>query len=193
MKTLRRVQNCTGRQATRRPLLRRFHEVDKAAEEVVAVAGAGRGFRVILHRKGRAVGERHAAVRAVEQRDMRLLHVGGKRSAVDGEAVVHRHDLHLAGGEVLDRVVRAVVALRHFHRPPADREPEQLMAEADAEQRNFCLEQGLDGRHGVFAGLGRVSRPVGQENPVGPQRKNLLGGRRRRDDRHRAAAVVEEP
>ena len=37
------------------------------------------------------------------------------RFAVDGEAVVHRDDLDLAGGEVLHRMVRAVVALVHLH------------------------------------------------------------------------------
>ena len=67
------------------------------------------------------------------------------------------------------------------------------MAEADAEQRDLRLEQRLDGRHGVVAGLRRIARAVRQEDAVGPQRQNLLGGRRRRHDRHRAAAVVEEP
>ena len=60
-----------------------------------------------------------------------------------------------------------MVALRHLEGARADREPEQLMAEADAEERDFCLEQRLDRRHGVFAGRGRVAGPVGQNTPSG--------------------------
>src|SRR6185437_11120652 len=69
------------------------HHVDKAREQIMAVARAGRGLRVVLHRKYRPVGEREAAVRAVEQRHVGLLHVLRQRVLVDREAVVHRGDL----------------------------------------------------------------------------------------------------
>ena len=89
-------------------------------------------------------------------------------------------------------MVRAVVALRHLDRLPADRDPEELVAEADAEHRHPRVEQRPDGRNGVGAGLGRIARAVGQKDAVGLQRQNLLGRRRRRHHGDRAAAVVEQ-
>src|SRR5208337_2790407 len=155
-----------------RPLLRGLHKIDEAAEKIVAVAGSGRGLGMVLHREGRAVGERHAAVRAVEQRDMGLLGVGRKRRAVHREAVVHRNDLDFPRGEVLDRMVGPVMALQHFYRTRPDGEAEELMAEADAEEGDPRLQKRPDGRHRVFAGRGRIARAVRQEDPVGPERQN---------------------
>ena len=117
----------------------------------------------------------------------------GRLAAIDREAVVHRHDLDLAGGEVLDRMVGAMMALRHLDGPRADREPQELMAEADAEQGHLRLQERLDRRHGVFAGGRRVAGSVGEHDPVGLERQDVLGARRRRNHRHRAAAVVEQP
>src|SRR5258708_2753383 len=104
----------------------------------MAVAGPGRSLRMVLHREGPAVLERQPAIRAIEQRDMRLHRMAGQRRAIDREAVVHRRDLDLAGREILHRVIGAVMALMHFHGLGADREREHLMAEADAEYRLVC-------------------------------------------------------
>ena len=49
------------------------HQVGEAREQIVAVARAGRCFRMVLHREHRLVLERQAAVRAVEQRHMRFV------------------------------------------------------------------------------------------------------------------------
>ena len=180
-----RAPGALGR--SRRVRLGRGDQIDEPPEEIMAVARARRGLGMILHGEGRPVGERNAAIRAVEQRHMRFLGVRGQARPIDREAVVHRHDLDLAGGEVLHRMVRAVMALRHLDGLRADREPQQLMAETDAEQGNLRLQERLDGRHGVFAGGGRIARPVGEHDPVGLERQDVLGARRRRHHRHRAA------
>src|ERR1019366_6924470 len=101
----------------------------------MAVARAGGGFRVVLYREHRFVLERDAAIGAVEQRHMGLLDIVRQRVLVDREAVVHRGDLDLAVGEILDRMIGAVVALMHLHGLSPDRYPEHLMAETDAESR----------------------------------------------------------
>src|SRR5262245_39804496 len=75
------------------------HHLDEPREQIMAVAWAGRRFGMVLHREHRLVPERDAAVRAVEQRDMRLGRVRRQGRAVDREAVVHRGDLDLAGAE----------------------------------------------------------------------------------------------
>ena len=75
---------------------------------------------------------------------MALLDAGGQRGRINREAVIHRHDLDLAGGHVLDRMVCAVMALRHFHRPGAQCEGEKLVAEADAEDRRAAGDHVAD-------------------------------------------------
>src|SRR3546814_5143257 len=49
------------------------HHVDEAAEEVVAVLRAGRGFRVVLDGKDRLARDAQTAIASVEQRNMSLL------------------------------------------------------------------------------------------------------------------------
>ena len=89
----------------------RLDHLDEALEQVVAVAGAGGGFGVVLDREGRPVLDPQALVGAVEQRDVADLDVLGQGLGVDHEAVVLAGDLDPAGGQVLDRVVGAAVAL----------------------------------------------------------------------------------
>src|SRR4051794_13110580 len=99
----------------------------------MTVARAGRRLRMVLHREYRLVLEREAAVRAVEQRDVGLLDILRQRLLVYREAVVHRGDLDLAGGEILHGMIRAVVALMHLRGLAAECDAEHLVAEADAE------------------------------------------------------------
>ncbi len=168
------------------------HQAGEAAEQIVAVARAGRGLRVVLHREHRPVLQREAAVRAVEQRDVRLLDIRRQRLLVDREAVVHRGDLDLAGGQVLHRMVRAVMALMHLHRLAAEREAEHLVAEADAEGRRAGVDHLPDHRHRVFAGRRRIARAVRQEHAVRLHRQDVFGRRRRRHDRHLAGGLGEQ-
>ena len=99
-----------------------------------------------------------------------------------------------------DRMVGAMMALMHLAGLAAEREPEHLMAEADAEDRHARFDELLDHRHRVVAGGGRIARTVGQEHAVGLPRQHLLGGRRRRhhgepaaDARKLAQDVALEP
>src|SRR5436309_14486629 len=98
----------------------------------MAVARAGRGFWMILHREHRLVLQGEAAVRAVEQRDVSLLDVLRQRLLVDREAMIHRGDLDFAGGEIFHRMVCSVMALMHFRGLATERDAEHLVAEADA-------------------------------------------------------------
>src|SRR2546421_9461124 len=99
----------------------------------MAVARARRRLGMVLHRKRRAIGHFETAIRTVEQRTMGFPCIGGQTSRIDRETMVHRHDLDLAGGKVLHRVIGAVMALAHFLSLGADRERKHLMAEADPE------------------------------------------------------------
>ncbi len=157
-------------------------EVEEAGEEVVAVMRAGAGLGVVLHREDRLAFNLQAGVGTVEERDVGLLDVLRQALGVDGEAVVHRGDLDLAGGEVLHRMIGTVVALVHLLRLAADGEAEKLVAETDAEHRLAGFHQRLDGRDGVLARGGRVARAVREEDAVGVVAQHILGCRGGRYD-----------
>src|SRR3984957_13626151 len=57
--------------ASLRPLLL-AHQIGKPLEQIMGIARARRGSRVILHGKYRLAVERNSAIRTVEQRDMGL-------------------------------------------------------------------------------------------------------------------------
>ena len=63
-----------------------------------------------------------------------------QRLGIHGEAVVLRGDLDLAGLEFLDRMIRAAVAELQLEGLAAERQPEDLVAEADAEHRHVGLD-----------------------------------------------------
>ena len=141
----------------------------------------------MLDREHRLPGESQAAIGAVEQRAMGLLDTLGQRIGRHGETVVHRHDLDLAGGEVLHRMVGAVVTLMHLLGLGAERQRQHLVAEADAEDRHVLLDQRLDGRHGVIAGRRRIAGAVRQEDAIGIVGEDVLGAGRRRHQDHPGA------
>src|SRR6185437_10264270 len=121
-------------------LLALLDHLDEAVEEIVAVGRSRRGFRMVLHREGRLVGAAQALVGAVEQRDVGHLDVLGQRLGNDAEAVVLRRDLDLAGGQVLDRLVGAAMAALHLPGLAAQRQRQELVTEADAEDRHLLVE-----------------------------------------------------
>src|SRR3954468_25092625 len=99
---------------------------------------------MILHGKHRLAFELDAAIGAIEQRDEGLGRAFWQRRLVHGKTMVHRGDLDLARSLILDRVIGAVMALMHLLGLRADREPEHLMAEADAKRRRAGVDHLLD-------------------------------------------------
>src|SRR5580658_9593660 len=108
--------------------------LDEPPEQVVAVAWAGACLGMVLDAEGWAIGAGKPLVRAVEQADMGDLCGTWQRLRIDGEAVILTSDFYLAGGQVFDRLVRAAVAARHLVGLCSERQAEQLVPEADAEQ-----------------------------------------------------------
>ena len=80
--------------------------------------------------------------------------------------MIHRNNLDLAGGEILDRMIGAVMALRHLSRLGAQRQAQHLMAQADAEHRHAGCDQALDGGNGIGAGRRRIARTVRQQHAM---------------------------
>ena len=137
--------------------------LDEAVEEIVDVVRAGARLRVALEAERRSVHEAETLQAAVEEGHVGHFRVGGKGRRIDREAVVLARDQHASRFNVLHRMVRAVVAELHLHRLRARRQRQQLMAEADAEDRQPGIEQLADGADRVVAGLG-IARSVRQED-----------------------------
>lgn len=107
-----------------------------------------------------------AFYRVVVQIDMGDFKAGGQPFGTQGEVVVLAGDFDRAGREVADRVVAAVVAELQPSALRSRRQPEQLVAEADAHQRHLA-EKGADHFDGV-PDRRRVGGAVGEEHPVRP-------------------------
>ena len=120
---------------------------------------------MVLHGEERQLLVREALDGPVVEVDVRELGAAAERVDVDGEAVVLRGDLDLAGGQIHDRLVAAVVAELELVGAAAEREPEDLVPEADAEDRHLAEQRARRSRrvrHG-----GGIAGAVGQEDAVG--------------------------
>ena len=173
-----------------------LHQLDEPVEQVGGVVRSGGGLRVVLDAEGRHVQRPHALHTAVVRAGVGDL--GGAergveplpRLALHGEPVVLRGDRDAPGGVLDHGDVDAAVAVAHLVGPAAQRPAEDLVAEADAEQRD-PPRQHLPGELDGPVGGGRVAGAVGEEEAVGPQRQDLLDRGVRGQDVHLDTAVGE--
>ena len=127
-------------QSSALPLVDHLQEV---AEQIERVVRAGGGLGVVLHGQDRLAAVAEAFQRLVVEVDVRELDVVlAERVGVDGEAVVLRGDLDPAAAQVLDRMVAAAVAELQLVRLAAEGQAEELVAEADPEDRRPCRPAG---------------------------------------------------
>src|SRR5512140_548501 len=132
-----------------------------------------------------------ALVRSVIQVDMRNLDPGFvQRLRVDGEAVVLRGDLDLAGQKILDRVVPPAMTEFQLEGLPTQSQSNELMTEADAEDR-LLADKSLDVLNGNSHCRG-ISGSVREKNPVRIEFQDLFGVVGCRHDRH-STAVPYKP
>ena len=119
---------------------------------------------------------------------MRHFHIARQRRFVDGETVILAGNHDPAAGQVDDRMIRAVMAEFHLQRLRANGQAENLVAEANAEQRNLALDELARRGDRVIAGL-RIARAVREEHAIRLQCQRVAGGGLRRHDDHFAAAI----
>ena len=159
-------------------------------EQVAGVVRAGAGLGVVLDGGAGDVAQDQALDRAVVEVELgelgdaevglpadRLVALDPRLAARagDGEAVVLGGDVDPARLQVLDRVVGAAVAEGQLVGLEADRAAEQLVAEADAEDRASCRRCSRTRVDDVVE-RGRVAGAVGEEDDVGVLGEDLLGG-----------------
>src|SRR3954471_19320550 len=106
----------------------------------MAVVRTCGGFRMILHAKGRDFAMRKAFDGVVVQAAVCDLQERWQRIFSDCEAVVLRCDFDRSGLQILHRMVRAAVAELDLEGFRAAGKAEELVAQADAEDRLLTQE-----------------------------------------------------
>ena len=142
------------------------HHGREAVEQVGRIVRAGTGFGVVLHGQDRPV-----LVHKTLQGLVVEIHVRGhpaarfERVGRHGEAVVLRSDFHTSSGEVADGLVGPAVAEFELEGLRPQGQSEQLMAQANAEDRHLAhdpfehVDRVVNGR--------RVAGAVADEHAVG--------------------------
>ena len=151
--------------------------VDEVAEEVMAVVRARARLRVVLDGDD-------GQVAMAEPLDRPVVEVGvgedqlrppRERFGIDGEPVVLRRDLHLPRAQVLDRMVRAAVPELELEGLGPAGQAQDLVAQADPEDRNARVHDPLRrldrvraparGRLARWTGTRRRARGAGPPGP----------------------------
>src|SRR5215469_4077200 len=86
-------------------------------------------------------------------------------------------------------MIGSAMAEFQFVRLAAERQAENLLAETDAENR--LLADQLAYLANLTLERFGIARAVGEKNPIGIERQDVLGGRSRGHDRHASAGLHE--
>ena len=124
--------------------------------------------------------------------EVHVRHLGAVEPVdLDRVVVVLARDLHAAGRLVPDRMVRTVVPEQELPLLRAERQAQDLVAEADAEHRDLAAQL----RDGVDRAVDRlgIAGTVRQEHAVGLAREDVGRRGRRRHDLDPAPGADEVP
>ena len=149
---------------------------------------------MVLDREERArrVGEAlDGLVVQVDVRDLDGLAGGAQALGVDRIAVVLGADRDAARREILAGLVAAVVTELELRRRAAEGEAEDLVAEADAEDRASVWTSSRTIGRTPSTAAGSPG-PFERKMPSGAKRERVLGRRRRRDDGDVEALLDEQ-
>src|SRR6266436_2124880 len=126
-----------------------FDERAEFVEQRSGIVRAGRGFRMILHAENRLGLVSHSFNGLIVEIEAVHRHIGGKGVGINGEAMILSRDFDLAGLQVFDGLVRAPLAEFQFEGLATKCLAENLVAQADSENRNAALHQIIDGLHRI--------------------------------------------
>ncbi len=151
---------------------------------------AGSGFGMVLHREDRQRLVSQAGDGVVIEIHVRDLDLGGQARFRNRKPVVMRRYLDLAGRQVLDRLVPAAVAELELVCVAAERLPDKLVPEADAEHRRLGFGKLADLVNDA-GHRSRIARAVGKKYAVGLQGHHVFRRGISRHDRHAASASAK--
>src|SRR5260370_626545 len=166
------------------------HRLDEPLEEHVRVVRPGCRLGMKLRREDRQGAVAETFERPIVQIAMCLFDLGRKLFALDGEPVILRGDRDLPGAQVAHGMVRPAVTELQLEGTCSEREPEQLVAQTDPENRPRA-DQLLQSPNRTREG-GRIPGAVGQKDPVRFESENLFGRRGGWKDRDAATGAVQK-
>ena len=101
--------------------------------------GAGGGFGVVLNREDGQAAMTKAFQRAVIQIDVSGLQVAGQVVEADSKTVILRGNFHFVGALIEHRLIGAPMTELQFESLTSERQAQELMPQADAEDRRWIL------------------------------------------------------
>ena len=113
-----------------------------------------------LKTERRCIRQSNSLQRAVKQRAVRWFDVIGQRRLIDRETVILAGNHDPPRGEVLYRMVGAVMAKFHLVRAGPGSQCQQLVTEANPKHRDTFLQEDLYRTNRIVAGL-RITGTVG--------------------------------
>src|ERR1700735_1799024 len=114
---------------------KRFNQFSKSGEQVARIMRPRRRLGMVLHGKKWHSRSLQSLYGVVVQIEMRKYRASLQRFVVDREAMVLRGDLDAPRAKIHHRMIRAMMPEIELVGLAAQRQPEQLMPEADAEHR----------------------------------------------------------
>jgi len=124
----------------------------------VGIVGPGGRFRVVLHCENWKCFVPKAFHRSVVQVHVGDFEIGGAgdslRSAIHRKSVILRGNEHPPGGQFSNGVISAPVPVGHFAGGPPESQTQELMTQADPENRHATFDQSAHG----FDGIGQACR-----------------------------------
>ena len=142
---------------------------------------------MVLHREYRQIAVADALHSPVVQIFMPKTGDITQRCKINGKAVVLCRDFNLAGLHIHNRQVGAMIAERQLDSPAPQGQTEQLMTEADTEDR-FFTDQLPDLLLHLYERF-RITGTVGEEDSVRVHGQSLFGRERGRNHRHITAGI----
>lgn len=155
------LSRCSDRWSNGDRLPMRSHHFCESVEEPQAVVWTRIGFRVVLDRESRVScvpDALHRAIVVVDVRQHKFCAV--QRVRRNRIIMILRCDRAPSGRQLLDRMVAAAMAKLQSGRIGAAGQRQQLVAQADAEDRQSAKKAADDGNRAVQEIL-RISRAVG--------------------------------
>ena len=149
------------------------HQRDEIVEKRNRVVWTGCSFGMELYAERATLACAQTFNALIVQVDVRYFDVGRKTVGAHGKAVVVRRDLDAASYSIFHRLIAAAMTELEFVRFPTERQPQNLMAEADSEDRH-APEKLTHGVNGVGY-RGRIAWPVREKNAIGFEREHLSG------------------
>src|SRR5205807_4234888 len=140
-----RAQGQSRRGANIRAYLLCVKSLEELLEVPLGIVGTGRSLRVVLHRENRVLPVLHPFDGAIVEVKVGDLKRFGTRHAAgvapQRETMVLRRDKYLSCREIPHGLVAAPMAVWELHRVAPERQPEQLVTEADPENRQRAVGQ----------------------------------------------------